>query len=123
MFKTFKFNVGGYLAGYDEIQLVATEDEDQKYVLNIKSLYEDMPDMPKKVSKLLVELFDQKLGEIGVRNWDHNYINEAVLDGIQWDLEIDDMKWSGSNAFPEGFDDMVSLLTDLFGFPEQSLYE
>lgn len=123
MFKTFKFNVGGYLAGYDEIQLVATEDEDQKYVLNIKSLYEDMPNMPKKVSKLLVELFDQKLGEIGVRNWDHNYINEAVLDGIQWDLEIDDMKWSGSNAFPEGFDDMVSLLTDLFGFPEQSLYE
>ncbi len=123
MFKTFKFNVGGYLAGYDEIQLVATEDEDQKYVLNIKSLYEDMPNMPKKVSKLLVELFDQKLDEIGVRNWDHNYINEAVLDGIQWDLEIDDMKWSGSNAFPEGFDDMVSLLTDLFGFPEQSLYE
>ena len=123
MFKTFKFNVGGYLAGYDEIQLVATEDEDQKYVLNIKSLYEDMPNMPKKVSKLLVELFDQKLDEIGVRNWDHNYINEAVLDGIQWALEIDDMKWSGSNAFPEGFDDMVSLLTDLFGFPEQSLYE
>lgn len=123
MFKTFKFNVGGYLAGYDEIQLVATEDEDQKYVLNIKSLYEDMPDMPKKVSKLIVELFDQKLDEIGVRNWDHNYINEAVLDGIQWDLEIDDMKWSGSNAFPKGFDDMISLLTDLFGFPEQSLYE
>ncbi|MED9988361.1 MAG: hypothetical protein UFE77_11720, partial [Streptococcus salivarius] len=123
MFKTFKFNVGGYLAGYDEIQLVATEDEDQKYVLNIKSLYEDMPNMPKKVSKLLVELFDQKLDEIGVRNWDHNYINEAVLDGIQWDLEIDDMKWSGSNAFPKGFDDMISLLTDLFGFPEQSLYE
>lgn len=123
MFKTFKFNVGGYLAGYDEIQLVATEDEDQKYVLNIKSLYEDMPNMPKKVSKLLVELFDQKLDEIGVRNWDHNYINEAVLDGIQWDLEIDDMKWSGSNAFPKDFDDMISLLTDLFGFPEQSLYE
>ena len=123
MFKTFKFNVGGYLAGYDEIQLVATEDEDQKYVLNIKSLYEDMPNMPKKVSKLLVELFDQKLDEIGVRNWDHNYINEAVLDGIQWDLELDDMKWSGSNAFPKGFDDMISLLTDLFGFPEQSLYE
>lgn len=123
MFKTFKFNVGGYLAGYDEIQLVATEDEDQKYVLNIKSLYEDMPNIPKKVSKLLVELFDQKLDEIGVRNWDHNYINEAVLDGIQWDLEIDDMKWSGSNAFPKGFDDMISLLTDLFGFPEQSLYE
>lgn len=123
MFKTFKFNVGGYLAGYDEIQLVATEDEDQKYILNIKSLYEDMPNMPKKVSKLLVELFDQKLDEIGVRNWDHNYINEAVLDGIQWDLEIDDMKWSGSNAFPKGFDDMISLLTDLFGFPEQSLYE
>lgn len=123
MFKTFKFNVGGYLAGYDEIQLVATEDEDQKYVLNIKSLYEDMPDMPKKVSKLIVELFDQKLDEIGVRNWGHDYIDEAVLDGIQWDLEIDDMKWSGSNAFPEGFDDMVSLLTDLFGFPEQSLYE
>ncbi len=123
MFKTFKFNVGGYLAGYDEIQLVATEDEDQKYVLNIKSLYEEMPNMPKKVSKLLVELFDQKLNEIGVRNWDHNYINEAVLDGIQWDLEIDDMKWSGSNAFPKGFDDMISLLTDLFGFPEQSLYE
>ena len=110
MFKTFKFNVGGYLAGYDEIQLVATEDEDQKYILNIKSLYEDMPNMPKKVSKLLVELFDQKLDEIGVRNWDHNYINEAVLDGIQWDLEIDDMKWSGSNAFPKGFDDMISLL-------------
>ena len=123
MFKTFKFNVGGYLAGYDEIQLIATEDEDQKYVLNIKSLYEDMPNMPKRVSKLLVELFDQKLNEIGVRNWDHNYINEAVLDGIQWDLEIDDMKWSGSNAFPKGFDDMISLLTDLFGFPEQSLYE
>lgn len=123
MFKSLKFNVGGYLAGYDEIQLVATEDEDQKYVLNIKSLYEDMPNMPKKVSKLLVELFDQKLDEIGVRNWDHNYINEAVLDGIQWDLEIDDMKWSGSNAFPKGFDDMVSLMTDLFGFPEQSLYE
>ena len=123
MFKTFKFNVGGYLAGYDEIQLVATEDEDQKYVLNIKSLYEDMPNMPKKVSKLLVELFDQKLDEIGVRNWGHDYIDEAVLDGIQWDLEIDDMKWSGSNAFPKGFDDMVSLLTDLFGFPEQSLYE
>lgn len=123
MFKSLKFNVGGYLAGYDEIQLVATEDEDQKYVLNIKSLYEDMPDMPKKVSKLIVELFDQKLDEIGVRNWDHNYIDEAVLDGIQWDLEIDDMKWSGSNVFPKGFDDMVSLLTDLFEFPEQSLYE
>ncbi len=123
MFKTFKFRIGGFFDGYDEIQIVESEDEDQKYVLNIKSLYEDMPNMPKKVSKLLVELFDQKLDEIGVRNWDHNYINEAVLDGIQWDLEIDDMKWSGSNAFPKGFDDMISLLTDLFGFPEQSLYE
>lgn len=123
MFKTFKFRIGGFFDGYDEIQIVEAEDEERKYTLNIDSQFEIMFDMPKKVSKLIVELFDQKLDEIGVRNWDHNYIDEAVLDGIQWDLEIDDMKWSGSNAFPQGFDDMVSLLTDLFGFPEQSLYE
>ena len=51
------------------------------------------------------------------------YADPDIFDGIQWEPELDDLKCSGSNAVPRGFDDMVWLLTDLFEFPEQSTYE
>lgn len=123
MFASFKFKIGGFFSSWDEIQILLDKYDEDEYELNIESFFEIKFDMPKRVSPLMVQLFDEKLDEIGVRDWNKQYVDPDVLDGIQWELELDDLKCSGSNAVPRGFDDMVWLLTDLFEFPEQSTYE
>lgn len=123
MFASFKFKIGGFFSGWDEIQILQDKYDEDEYELNIESFFEIKFDMPKRVSPLMVQHFDEKLDEIGVRDWNKQYVDPDVLDGIQWELELDDLKCSGSNAVPRGFDDMVWLLTDLFEFPEQSTYE
>lgn len=123
MFSSFKFKIAGFFDGCDEIQILQDKYDEEEYELNIESFFEIKFDMPKRVSPLIVQLFDEKLDEIGVREWDKKYYDPDVLDGMEWELELDNFKCSGINAVPRGFDELLWLLIDLFEFPEQSTYE
>lgn len=52
-------------------------------------------------------------------SWESEYVNEGILDGIQWSVKIviDDvsLKCEGSNDFPEDFDEFWRILCDLTG--------
>jgi hypothetical protein len=54
-------------------------------------------DLQWKAFWLLVE-------QSGVRNWDHDYSNPSILDGIGWDFKLTapglQIETSGSNAYP-----------------------
>ena len=65
------------------------------------------------------ENFLYELGELHLGEWRPFYntkkLGVAVLDGVQWFLEIQykngrKKKFSGSNAFPYNYDDLLSLL-------------
>jgi len=64
------------------------------------------------------ENFLYELGELHIGEWRHYYDTKrfgiAVLDGVQWFLEIQykngkKKKYAGSNAFPYNYDDLISL--------------
>lgn len=57
------------------------------------------------------------LHEIGATNW--GSYSAPVLDGIQWSLVLQEnghgYESGGSNAFPKGFDKLISYLIEAFG--------
>ena len=52
------------------------------------------------------------LDQSGVRNWDHDYSNPNILDGIGWDFKLTapslQIETSGSNAYP-GSDSLAPI--------------
>jgi hypothetical protein len=49
-----------------------------------------------------------------VQNWDTRYVNDEVRDGTWWKIKLTSGEFrfesSGSNAFPENFNDIVTLI-------------
>ena len=53
--------------------------------------------------------------ETNVIQWSIEYMNSDVCDGTQWEFAINKekirMKYSGSNAFPENFDEFLKTVS------------
>lgn len=59
--------------------------------------------------------FIQELKNMTV-NWKNSYVDENVMDGTQWNLDIKSINksFSGSNAFPENYNEVKSFLDRMF---------
>lgn len=66
-----------------------------------------------KQIKLNVPIFSSKLLSI-VSSWDNKMINDMVLDGISYSVEINKdgkrYKYEGRNDFPDNYNEFISLL-------------
>ncbi len=115
LINSIEIEYGGYLCG-GERRKVSFDGEEIKCermlmpypsdpaVLN-STFYEDM-----NKAELLEELCEIHMGE-----WDHEYVNLNVLDGIQWSVTInyaDDTKrtYEGSNKYPYNFDRFLDVM-------------
>ncbi|MEB3429252.1 hypothetical protein VLK81_04330 [Citroniella saccharovorans] len=108
------FSIGGYFDGhvtttitfYDECMKVKKEHPYDK-----ESVEEQTVDYPD--SK---ESFMQALQDLHFGKWKSRYDNPEVQDGTQWSLELHfsngqrTVSFSGSNAYPDNFDDFCSLI-------------
>ena len=60
--------------------------------------------------------FIEGLRNLHIGEWKRDYMNPYVLDGTQWNLEIQyngdrkPIRISGSNAYPYNFDDLTEFL-------------
>ena len=90
------------------------------------SMNDDL-DGEKQILDMIKEEFIYELVNINIAAWDREYVDPYVLDGTQWNFEIQyndgkKKKYSGSNDFPNGFEE----LCELFGldyFDEDEEYE
>ena len=57
------------------------------------------------------------LRDLGIHNWFSSYYS-PVLDGEQWWLFDEHRSHEGSNAYPKGFEKLLTYLTDEFGCEE-----
>lgn len=68
-----------------------------------------------------LKLLKERLRAIDVVHWDESYW-ATVLDGWSWSLSVNldgiAVESSGSNACPEGFDSLVSCITEIFGIAD-----
>ena len=70
-----------------------------------------------------LEQFLEKIKKIGVWKWKRRYTEPHVLDGTSWSVSIEykrkRFKSSGSNAYPEGFDEFTKSVRKLINKPFQ----
>jgi len=76
-----------------------------------------MPITPRKEEW---KIFWEELDVLKVWNWDKEYINRGVMDGTQWELNVKregrrHRRIYGSNAYPEGFDNLLKAIEKLSG--------
>lgn len=96
--------IRGFLDGVDVVRLDATGDcENVIFPIDDGQL----------------QRLDALLSRTNASDWD-SFINADVLDGVSWSLSFKDEagqhESSGSNAFPDGFDELVAFLVGEFGF-------
>lgn len=116
-FEHLSFGVGGFFQGNNGIEITRRGSDWNVVVSNMDG------EERRTYANCEVAPFLRSLVEVGIGSWYHNYFNRLVLDGTQWGLTIDGRSWSGSNAFPRGFDALVSALGSCFGFPVEPGFE
>lgn len=106
------FSIGGYFLGYETRTFTFDEKvhvEVAKSILATEKKYTVTHDLSK-------EDFFKELQELHIGEWDSDYTNHNVLDGTQWELEIDfsdgnrPVKIYGSNEYPYNFKALTELL-------------
>lgn len=68
--------------------------------------------------------FIRTLKEINIASWDKEYIDSEILDGTQWNFEIEyndgkKKKYHGSNDFPDGFEELCKLFGIDLGWDDE----
>ncbi len=104
------FEIGGYFGGYDAYHIVFQENDKVE-------IYREKLSDPHSKNHFIIEDGSRLLDNfksIGVEFWESNYIDPNVLDGTHWSLLVKYnnqrcMVWSGSNAYPENWDDLLTF--------------
>lgn len=111
----FSFTCGGFFDGYSHIIIKAFSDSivaDRFTGLGNPERV-SFPVTEEQITKL-----DDLLSHIGAKDWSSYWA--PVLDGTQWSMSFRDEtglhESDGSNAFPEGFDELVDFLAEEFGY-------
>ena len=105
------FHIGGFFWGYE--MRTCTVSGDQVTMMVIHSLVNKEPDQDIQIKK---ENFITGLKNIHLGEWKKRYFEPLILDGTQWDLEIQfadgrkPVRFSGSNAYPYNFNELLQLL-------------
>ncbi|ALB29767.1 hypothetical protein [Companilactobacillus heilongjiangensis] len=61
---------------------------------------------------------DRKLQRLHFENWNHEYNDNHILDGEQWEVEVyyhdgTEVNYYGSNAYPDNFDSLRRIFKPL----------
>ena len=71
-----------------------------------------------EISNLEWDKFWNRIDLLGVWNWEKDYIDKGVRDGIQWELMIDKKgrkrrRIYGSNKYPKNFETLTNLINEI----------
>ena len=111
--KRFVFGYGGYFGGYETRTYTISED---KVLLDLVHTFYQKPSTFLVYEPYTTKEFVNGIADLHIGKWKRNYINNNVLDGTQWsiDIEYDNGRRTvhiyGSNAFPYNFSDLLELL-------------
>ena len=109
---TLEFSIGGYSGPCHNVKLenekLTYQHSNDGYCTNSSEVTVVIPTNRKWIN------FKKKLDIINVWGWDSRYEDQRILDGTQWELEIDygikKISTSGSNSYPGA--DNVDMLLD-----------
>ena len=122
--ETLSFSIGGFHAGWE--QIIWHENKLQhQFFQHIYPEHIKIP--PDKIYSETVplekdwEIFWKEVDKLKVWSWKKDYLNEGMLDGTQWELEIKiegkrRRKMYGSNAYPKPkgtFESFINALNKL----------
>lgn len=106
------FSIGGFFNGFETRTFTVKGDQ---VLVNVeKSLITIGKDV--KFTPYYKEGFIVGIKNLHIGEWKKTYDDPCVMDGIQWELEIDfdngrkPINISGSNAYPYNFDDLKEFL-------------
>ena len=113
----FYFSIGGYFGGYGSIDVVKNDNE-------IKYRYEhdqNTIDEEYNLSKERWREFINKIFDLKIYKWREKYYNNDILDGTQWELEmefsgIENSKFEsyGSNEYPYNWEKFEKIISNFF---------
>lgn len=108
----FKFCCGGFFGVYWELEILKSSEGYLATYSN--SHYPETVCRDFHVTDAQMEKLERQLDITGVEDWYCHYYS-PVLDGTQWEVCASGERYSGSNAFPEGFDALAAFLAEEFG--------
>lgn len=107
----FKFSIGGFFGGYETRTYTVSGDRvmlDVEHTIILK-----LSNLPVYYPFTKAEFIE---GDLHIGEWKKDYMDPNVLDGTQWDLEIQyindrkPVRISGSNAYPYNFNNLLEFL-------------
>ena len=110
----FSFEIGGFRLDsykiYSQDQFVITQNMDVPGLITDSNRVE--------ISDLEWQRFWNKIDLLGVWDWEKEYFDQDVMDGVQWELMIDRKgrqrrRIFGSNKFPKNFEALTNLINDI----------
>ena len=108
-----KFSIGGFFGGYETRTYTVTG---EKVMLDVENTIIEKPSNLSVYYPFTKAEFIEGLRNLHIGEWKRDYMNPYVLDGTQWNLEIQyngdrkPIRISGSNAYPYNFDDLTEFL-------------
>lgn len=111
----FSFSIGGLFRGYSSLEI--RRDGDAYSYYHDKSLHANSEERRETLNKAQADKLMAFLRDLGIHNWFSSYYS-PVLDGEQWWLFDGHRSHEGSNAYPKGFEKLLTYLTDEFGCEE-----
>ena len=118
----FSFEIGGFRLEsykiYSQDQYVIIQNMDVPGLITDTNRVE--------VSDLDWQTFWNKIDLLGVWNWEKEYFDQDVMDGVQWELMIDKKgrqrrRIFGSNKFPKNFEALTNLINEIFKMNDEIL--
>jgi hypothetical protein len=110
----FSFEIGGFRINtykiYSQDQFVIIQNMDVPGLITDSNRVE--------ISDLEWQRFWNKIDRLGVWDWEKEYFDQDVMDGVQWELMIDKKgrqrrRIFGSNKFPKNFEALTNLINDI----------
>ena len=118
----FSFEIGGFRLKsykiYSQDQFVVIQNMDVPGLITDTNRVE--------VSDLDWQTFWNKIDLLGVWDWEKEYFDQDVMDGVQWELMIDKKgrqrrRIFGSNKFPKNFEALTNLINEIFKINDEIL--
>jgi len=108
----FSFAMGKFSGVYNKLEIVTEGDSKVKYLVGGKIV-----DVTPLSEKVIAKYFD-KLFASGILDWQDEYIDPTVEDGIQWDIEIrfedsTSREIYGSNKYPDNWKKFIKCVNSL----------
>ena len=106
--KKFHFSIGGYFAKNFDLIIKENKATYCAYIHN----FDFAERQEKEVSNDQMELFLSRMNQLDIIQWEKEYFNPDVMDGVQWELDMVYNKSNkksifGSNLYPNSEPDSV----------------